>query len=80
MSVEHQIMIIHAAAKGYLDEVPVEKVQEWEEQFHRFMDASYSELVDGIRQQTVVDNKKITDEQFAQLDAAIKEYQTVAPR
>jgi hypothetical protein len=36
--------------------------------------------VDGIRQQTVVDNKKITDEQFAQLDTAIKEYQTVAPR
>src|SRR5579859_8046664 len=58
MPVEHQIMIIHAAAKGYLDEVPVEKVQEWEGQFHRFMDASYSELVQSIQQATVVENKK----------------------
>ena len=80
MSVEHQIMIIYAAAKGYLDEVPVDKVPEWEDQFHRFMDASYSELVQGIQTTTVVDNKKISDEQFAELDAAIKEYQKVAPR
>jgi F-type H+-transporting ATPase subunit alpha len=80
MSVEHQIMIIYAAAKGYLDEVPVDKVPEWEDQFHRFMDASYSELVQSIQTTTVVDNKKISDEQFAELDAAIKEYQKVAPR
>jgi F-type H+/Na+-transporting ATPase subunit alpha len=80
MAVEHQIMIIYAAAKGYLDEVPVEKVQEWEGQFHRFMDASYSELVQSIQQATVVENKKISDEQFAQLDTAITEYQKVAPR
>jgi F-type H+-transporting ATPase subunit alpha len=80
MSVEHQIMIIYAAAKGYLDEVPVDKVPEWEDQFHRFMDASFSELVQSIQTTTVVDNKKISDEQFAELDAAIKEYQKVAPR
>ena len=80
MSVEHQIMIIYAAAKGYLDAVPVEKVSEWEDQFHQYMDASYSELVQSIQHQTVVENKKITDEQFAQLDAAIAEYQKVAPR
>ncbi|HEY7975707.1 MAG TPA: F0F1 ATP synthase subunit alpha, partial [Ktedonobacterales bacterium] len=80
MSVEHQIMIIYAAAKGYLDEVPVDKVPEWEDQFHRFMDATFSELVQGIQTTTVVDNKKISDEQFAELDAAIKEYQKVAPR
>ncbi|HEU5347295.1 MAG TPA: F0F1 ATP synthase subunit alpha, partial [Ktedonobacterales bacterium] len=80
MSVEHQIMIIYAAAKGYLDEIPVEKVSEWEEQFHHFIDASYSELVQGIHQATVVEKKKISDEQFATLDAAITEYQKVAPR
>ncbi|HET9980486.1 MAG TPA: F0F1 ATP synthase subunit alpha [Ktedonobacterales bacterium] len=80
MAVEHQIMIIYAASHGFLDEIPVEKVSEWEEQFHAFMDASFGDLVQGIHQQTVVDNKKITDEQFAQLDAAIKEFQKVAPR
>ena len=45
MSVEHQIMIIYAASKGYLDQVPVEKVAEWESQFHRYMDANSPELV-----------------------------------
>ena len=80
MSVEHQIMIIYAASHGFLDDIPVDKVSEWEEQFHSFMDASYGDLVQGIHQQTVVDNKKITDEQFANLDAAIKEFQKVAPR
>ncbi len=50
----------------------MDKVPEWEDQFHRFMDASYSELVQSIQTTTVVDNKKISDEQFAELDAAIK--------
>jgi ribonuclease HIII len=36
--------------------------------------------VQSIQTTTVVDNKKISDEQFAELDAAIKEYQKVAPR
>ena len=80
MAVEHQIMIIYAASHGYLDEIPVEKVPEWEEQFHSFMDASFGDLVQGIHQQTVVEKKKITDEQFAALDAAITEFQKVAPR
>src|SRR6476620_6819342 len=40
MPVEHQIMIIYAASKGYLDEVAVDKVPEWAAQFHRYMDAN----------------------------------------
>ncbi len=80
MSVEHQIMIIYTATKGYLDDVPVSKVQEWEDQFHRYMDANYSELVQAFHETTVVNKQKISDEQFAQLDAAITEYKKVAPR
>ena len=41
-------MIIYAASKGYLDEVPVEKVPEWEAQFHRYMDANHGDLVKAI--------------------------------
>ena len=58
MSVEHQIMIIYAAAKGYLDEVPVEKVPEWEAQFHRYMDANYSDLVQGIHDTSVTTDRE----------------------
>ncbi len=80
MPVEHQIMIIYAASKGYLDSVPVELVSEWESQFHRYMDANHAELVTSFFDSTVTQKKKLTPEQFAQLDAAITEYQKTAPR
>ena len=80
MPVEHQIMIIYAASKGYLDQVPLEKVAEWESQFHQYMDANSGELVKSIYDTTVTNKKKLPPEIFAQLDAAITEYQKVAPR
>jgi F-type H+-transporting ATPase subunit alpha len=80
MPVEHQIMIIYAASKGYLDEVPVEKVQEWEAQFHRYMDTNYAGLVKSIYETTVTNKKKLPQAIFDQLDAAIKEFQKTAPR
>jgi F-type H+/Na+-transporting ATPase subunit alpha len=80
MSVEHQIMIIYVAGKGYLDEVPKDKVREWEDQFHRFIDTNYPEVAQQIHQDTVVDRKKISDELFAKVDAAVTEFNKVAPR
>ena len=80
MPVEHQIMIIYVASKGFLDDVPVEKVQEWEAQFHRYMDANYPELVKAIFETTAINRKKIPDELFKQLEAATNEYKKTAPR
>ncbi|HEX9067336.1 MAG TPA: F0F1 ATP synthase subunit alpha, partial [Ktedonobacterales bacterium] len=80
MSVEHQILIIYVAGKGYLDAVPKDKVREWEDQFHRFIDTNYSELAQQIHQDTVVDRKKISDELFAKVDAVVTEFNKVAPR
>jgi len=37
MPVENQVAILYAGVNGYLDDVPVEKVKEWEEKFHEFM-------------------------------------------
>jgi F-type H+-transporting ATPase subunit alpha len=80
MPVEHQIMIIHAAGKGYLDTVPVELVPDWEAQFHTYMDANYADLVKAIFDTTVTNKHKLPPELFTQLDAAIQEYQKTAPR
>src|SRR5579859_6648991 len=80
MPVEHQIMIIYAASKGYLDQVPVEKVAEWESQFHQYMDANYADLVKTVFDTTVTNKKKIPDELFKQIEAAIADYQKTAPR
>jgi F-type H+-transporting ATPase subunit alpha len=41
MSLGEQVTILYAVTKGHLDEVPVEKVLAYEENFHRFMKTSY---------------------------------------
>ena len=44
MPVEHQVMIIYAGNAGYLDDVPVDKVEDFEREFQRFMDAKYPDV------------------------------------
>jgi F-type H+-transporting ATPase subunit alpha len=80
MAVEHQIMIIYAASKGFLNDVAVDKVADWETAFHPYMDANYPDLVKAIYNTSVVQRQKISDALFAQLDAAITEYKKTAPR
>ncbi|HEX9035798.1 MAG TPA: F0F1 ATP synthase subunit alpha [Ktedonobacterales bacterium] len=80
MAVEHQIMIIHAASTGRIDDVPVEKVADWEKQFHAFMDANYPDLVKNVYDTSVTNKKKLPKETLDELDAAITEYRKTAPR
>jgi F-type H+-transporting ATPase subunit alpha len=80
MSVEHQIMILWAAGNGYLDDVPVEKVAEWEAAFHRYMGATHPEIGQMIYETSVVNQKKISNEQFEQLRAAVVEFKKSAPQ
>lgn len=49
ISVEHQVMIMYAVNNGYLKEVPVENIKEFEEEFYHFMDDTHSEVADSIR-------------------------------
>ncbi len=37
MPVEHQVAILYAVTNGYLDDIPVEMVKDWEKRFHQFM-------------------------------------------
>ncbi|HEX6778925.1 MAG TPA: F0F1 ATP synthase subunit alpha [Ktedonobacterales bacterium] len=78
--VEKQIMILWAAGNGYIDDVPVDKVSAWEEAFYRYMDAQHPEIGQGIFDTTVTNRKKISDEQFEQLRAAVVEFKKTAPR
>ncbi len=81
LSVEQQVMIIYVAIAGYLDDVPVDKVTEWEAGFHRFMAASHPEIGQAIVEQSVKGGQKMSDDLLKQLNAAIEEYkQTAAPR
>lgn len=50
MPLEQQVMIIFAGTQGYLDDVPVDRVRDWEEEFHRFMASTYPEVGQRIRE------------------------------
>ena len=49
MPVEQQVMIIYAVTNGFIDDVPVAHVREWERGFHEFMASKYPQVGEGIR-------------------------------
>jgi F-type H+-transporting ATPase subunit alpha len=69
MPLEKQVAIIFAGTRGYLDDVPLGEVREWEEGFHVFVADKHSNVLQAIRQSGVLDEK--TEEE---LTAAIQEY------
>jgi len=73
VSVEHQALIIYTVTNGYLDDVPVNKVQAWEEAFQRFMDAAHPEVGRAI-----VTEKALSEETEEKLKAAIVEFKQTA--
>jgi F-type H+-transporting ATPase subunit alpha len=69
LAVEKQVTILYAGTQGMLDGVDVGDVRSYEEQFHRFMDTRFANLLGTIR-----DQKNLDDETKGQLGAAIKEF------
>ncbi len=49
MEVGHQVGILYAVTNGFLDNVDVEKVAEWEEKFHTYLDDQQSELLVEVK-------------------------------
>jgi F-type H+/Na+-transporting ATPase subunit alpha len=69
MPVEQQVMIIFAVSNGYIDDVDVAKVREWEAGFHEYMKAQFPQIGDRIRKEKVV-----SKETEAELKRAIEQY------
>jgi F-type H+-transporting ATPase subunit alpha len=51
MHVIDQVLILYAGTKGYLDKVPIKQVQQWEEQFHRFMNEQRPQVVQALKKE-----------------------------
>jgi len=69
MPVEKQVMILYAAISGYLDDVAVEKLGDFEAAFHRFMESSHPEIGSAIAR-----DKILSEETEEVLKAAIEEF------
>jgi F-type H+/Na+-transporting ATPase subunit alpha len=48
MPVEQQVMIIYAVTNGFLDDVDVADIQEWERGFHEYMRAQFPQVGNAI--------------------------------
>lgn len=55
MDMSHQVAVIYAVTKGFLDAIPVERVLEWEQGFHTYLDANEQELMETLREKAVLD-------------------------
>ncbi len=67
--VEKQTMIIYAVTNNYLDDVPLERIKEWEEAFHRFMEEKYPQVGEAIARE-----KDLSQETEAALKKATEEF------
>ena len=55
MPVEHQIMIIYAGTKGFLDDLPVEQCRKFEEELYRFMENAHRPVLEEIAAKKALD-------------------------
>ncbi|MDQ3706096.1 MAG: F0F1 ATP synthase subunit alpha [Chloroflexota bacterium] len=69
LKVAQQVAIIYAVTNGYMDDVPVEQIRSWEEQFHSFLATAHPEILE-----TITTEKRLSDETTAALGRAIDEF------
>ncbi len=69
MDVEKQVSIIFAASKGYLDDLPIEKISDFEFGLFEYLDNNAMDSLSAI-----VKEGSISDETAEKLEKAIKDY------
>ncbi len=69
MSTESQVVIIFATINGFLDDVEIEKVKDFEKELLEYMEEKHQDVLDGI-----VEEKDITDETDKKLRKVIEEF------
>jgi F-type H+-transporting ATPase subunit alpha len=69
MSVEQQVMVIYAVTNGYLDQVAVPAIKEWERGFLEFSESQFPQVPQRIRSEKV-----LSKETEADLKRALENY------
>jgi F-type H+-transporting ATPase subunit alpha len=74
MPVEQQVIVLFAGGNGYLDDIPVEKVRQFERDLLRFMSGSHPGVGEAIRKE-----KAMSPDTEKMLRAAIEEFKQSSP-
>ena len=71
---EQQACILYALVNGYLDDVEIPKVQDFENALHDFLDSNHPEILKSI-----AEAKELNDEIDSSLKGAIEEFKASVP-
>jgi F-type H+-transporting ATPase subunit alpha len=71
MPMPQEVMVIYAGTKGFLDDVPVNRVLEFQDAFLSYVSTSQSQLEKSIEQK-----KELTDDIEKQLKDALNDFKT----
>ncbi len=69
MPFERQVLVIYAATKGYVDDLPTDKLLAYEAGLVEYFEARYDDVLTGIRE-----NGKLTDDIVASLNKGIEDF------
>ncbi|NOZ73924.1 MAG: F0F1 ATP synthase subunit alpha [FCB group bacterium] len=69
MDVEHQIAMLYCGSEGFLDNIPLDKIADFETGFLSYMTANYGDVLDSIRE-----TGDISEEINARLKEAVETY------
>ncbi len=72
MAVEHQVAILYALTNGFMDDVEVAEIRNWEKDFHKYLDSSAKEVITLI-----AEKKELTEEVVVALEKAIRDYKEI---
>ncbi|OGL68567.1 F0F1 ATP synthase subunit alpha [Candidatus Uhrbacteria bacterium RIFCSPLOWO2_01_FULL_47_24] len=72
LAVENQVAILYAAVNGHLDDVPVEKVADFEERFHKYFATARKDVIQAIHKA-----KELTADVEKKLKGAIEEFKKI---
>jgi F-type H+-transporting ATPase subunit alpha len=73
MSFEQQVMVIYAATKGHMDDVPVNRIQEFQTAFLGYVDASAADL-----RKDLAEKKELTEDIENRLKTALGDFKSKA--
>jgi F-type H+-transporting ATPase subunit alpha len=72
LPMEKQVLIIYAGVNGFLDDLPVSKIRQFEKEYYAFMDNKHPEIV-----QEIAEKKALSDELQNKINQAIEEFKRI---
>ena len=71
LKVDEQILVIYTAVRGFLSDIPVNQVVNFQRDFMKFMNSNHPEIG-----QTIVEKQKLDDALEASINSAIEEFKS----